>query len=227
MPISGETCSCLSNLARISVTVPWSGRSHDGHHIGVALAPGRVRHLGDDGLDAARRRVEAVVEADGVEAVAEVAQVREQPNRAVRARSRCAPRTSSRTARRAARRDRRGGRRGETRRAPAGGPTTSRQPSKQRGQLVEVEVDHEERIAQLVLDRPEAAVADPALVAGSSSHSVTPNGSTRAQRADDAVLVEAPAPVGAAVVGARSQARDLAVLRAWAATPAGVKTGWA
>ena len=48
----------------------------------VALAPRRVGDVGDHGLDALAVGVEAVVEAHRVEDVADVAQVREQPDRA-------------------------------------------------------------------------------------------------------------------------------------------------
>ena len=64
----------------------------------VALAPRRVGDFGDDGLDARVRGVEAVVEAHRVEAVAEVAQVREQADGPARPHARFAPATRSRTA---------------------------------------------------------------------------------------------------------------------------------
>ena len=51
-------------------------------HVGVALAPRRVRDLGDDGLEALAARREAVVEAHRVEAVPERARLGEQPHRA-------------------------------------------------------------------------------------------------------------------------------------------------
>ena len=50
--------------------------------------PWRVRDLRDDGLDALARRIEAVVEAHGIERIAEVAQVREQADGSGRPRAR-------------------------------------------------------------------------------------------------------------------------------------------
>ena len=53
-----------------------------GEDVGVALSPGDVLDVGDDRLDPLAGRVEAVVEADRVEGVAEVAQAGEQADRA-------------------------------------------------------------------------------------------------------------------------------------------------
>ena len=52
-------------------------------HVGVPLPPGGVRHLRDQSLHALASRLEAVVEADGVKAVPERAQLRQQPDRAL------------------------------------------------------------------------------------------------------------------------------------------------
>src|ERR1700761_5658451 len=51
-------------------------------YVGVSLPPGYVLDLGDDSLDPPTGGVEAVVEADRVEAVAEVAQAGEEADRA-------------------------------------------------------------------------------------------------------------------------------------------------
>ena len=78
MPISGETWSFLSSSSLS--TGPSSLAA--GEHVGVALSPGDVLDLGDDRLDPLAGGVEAVVEADRVEGVAEVAQAGEQADRA-------------------------------------------------------------------------------------------------------------------------------------------------
>src|SRR5687767_13891816 len=57
-------------------------RAGDRQHVGVTLFPRRVGDLGDDGFDACVVRVEHVVEADRVEAVAEKTQMGEQADRA-------------------------------------------------------------------------------------------------------------------------------------------------
>src|ERR1700761_2680148 len=54
-------------------------------YVGVSLPPGYVLDLGDDSLDPPTGGVEAVVEADRVEAVAEVTQAGEEADRAGRA----------------------------------------------------------------------------------------------------------------------------------------------
>ena len=56
-------------------------------HVGVPLPPGSVRHLRDQRLQALAARLEAVVEADGVKGVPERAQLRQQPDRALRPRA--------------------------------------------------------------------------------------------------------------------------------------------
>ena len=93
--------------------------------------------------------------------------------------------------------------------------------AEQRRQLVEVEVGERERggVNSLGADAREAAVADRALVERSWRSALTaaaPKPLADPQRADDAVLVEAPAPVGAAEVRAVAPA-DLARARACAA----------
>src|SRR5689334_11349906 len=50
--------------------------------------PWCVRDFRDDGLDAGIRLIETVVEADGIERIAEEAQMREQPNGSGRPRAR-------------------------------------------------------------------------------------------------------------------------------------------
>ncbi len=177
--------------------MPASERVH------VALAPGRVRHLGGDSLDALPAAIEAVVEADRVEQVPEGAQVRQHAHRPVRSLARALlDRVQHRRAQRLlgiaevvrASKPRR--------RRPAGRP----QPAavQQLRQLVEVQVAHEQPHAQLVLDRLVTAVAQPALVEGARRHAGTscPSRSAARSAADHPVLVEAEAPVGAAVVGA-------------------------
>ena len=52
-------------------------------HVAVLLAPRRVVDLGDDGVDASVLRIEAVIEADRVESVPEVAWMREEADRAL------------------------------------------------------------------------------------------------------------------------------------------------
>ncbi len=53
-----------------------------GQDVAAALAPGRVVHFGHDGFHVSVIAIETIVEAHGVEAVTEVAQMGEQPDRA-------------------------------------------------------------------------------------------------------------------------------------------------
>ena len=132
-------------------------------HVGVALAPRRVGDLGDDRLQALARAVEAVVEADGVEQVAQAAQVGQQPHRAARARA-------------GALGDERADGVGErdlgvaevVGAAEAHERRVRRRPQPGRadalGDRVEVEVGHEHAVAEAMVDRLQAPVPDPALV---------------------------------------------------------------
>src|SRR4029450_12342748 len=54
-------------------------------HVTMALAPRRVGNLGHDRAELAIVLVEAEIEADRIETVAEIAQMRQQPYRSVRA----------------------------------------------------------------------------------------------------------------------------------------------
>ena len=128
------------------------------------LAPGGVVDVGEHGLDRSPGCVEAEEEADRVEAVAEVAQVGQQPDRPRRARRRSRRRPGRGPRRRAA--DRPGPRWSERRNQASAGRRADqpRSGSSASGQLGEVEVGHEDRVAERVLDRVEAPVADPALV---------------------------------------------------------------
>ena len=113
----------------------------------VPLAPRRVRDLGDDRLDVLAGRVEAVVEADRVEAVPERAQLGEERGSAPPA------------GRRSAFRPRRGprGRAGShagpevvaATEAQQAGPRDGQPAAEQRRQLVEVEVEQRQPVAEL------------------------------------------------------------------------------
>ncbi len=84
-------------------------------------------------------------------------------------------------------------------------------------QLVEIEVHHADAVAERVVDRVPAPVGHPALVDGAVHAASVSGGATlrpdlgeHPQRAPYAVLMEPPAPVGPAVVGA-VDAGDLAM----------------
>ena len=188
MPMNGDTCSALSKSARPA-----------GQDVRVPLAPRRVRDLGDDRLDVLARPVQAVVEADRVEVVAERAELGEQPDRPARPEPRLlsapclAPRGPA-----------------GLRPAPGSrgaGSADSRaarhEPAaEQRRQLVEVEVEQRQAVAELA-PRLGPPVADRALVDAArgreSQAPAEPLGDP--ERAADAVLVEPPAPVGATEMG--------------------------
>ena len=176
-------------------------------HVGVALAPGRVRDLGDHRFERPRRRV-AEQEAHRVEPDPQVARVGEQPDRRRRGGARAARRPGRARHRRAARPRRRGSRPAKPRgRRPAGRP--ERELVEDLGQLAEVEQRHEDAVAEPVLDRAQPAVDHPPLVdrgrpahaASASRRGLHAQRLGHAQGRPDAVLVEAPAPVGPAVVG--------------------------
>ena len=187
----------------------------------MALAPGRVRHLGDHRLHPAVVAVQ-VEQADRVERVAGEPQAGEQPHRAVRRRP--GPLAHERAGRVG---ERRLGVAEEVLAAPAHQRRSARGPQRvaveDLGQLVEVEERHRDPVAERVLDRRQAAVRNPALVDRRRGHAACASASWPApaivgrrrrqlaagpQRAPDAVLVKAPAPVGAAVVRA-ARAADL------------------
>jgi spermidine/putrescine transport system ATP-binding protein len=130
-------------------------------HVGMPLVPGRVGDLRHDRLDGLPGRVVDVVQADRVEVVAEVAQVREQPDRAPRPHARLALdgvayRLVQRLARVAV----------EILPAePADGGSARRPepvPVEEPGQFREVDEREEDTVAELVAARAEAPVADPA-----------------------------------------------------------------
>ena len=133
--------------------------------VGVPLAPGRVRHLRDHGVQRPGR-VEAEQEADGVEADAEVARAGRAAGPGRSGGARAAPHQPARRRRRAARPGRRGSRR---RRSHAGAGRRADQSGnavEHLGQLGEVEQGQEEPVAELVLHRAVAAVRHPPLVEG-------------------------------------------------------------
>ena len=127
----------------------------------MALAPGRVRDLGDDRLEALAVRGEAVVEAHGVEAVAEGAQVGEQADRALR---RAAEAFGDQRAHCVGQRHR--GISEVVAAAEAHEPWARAHQTapEQVGQLVKVDVGHRDPVAELVQAHGEAAMPDAALV---------------------------------------------------------------
>src|SRR4051794_727980 len=127
-------------------------------HIGVALAPWSVRHLGNDCLHPLPGFVEAVVEADGVEAVPERTQLGEDPDRPARPRTRA---LLDEGAHRLVERD--------ARIAEVVGALEPDQPAA-RERLLEVEIHERELVLELVRALREAAVADGALVDRARGH---------------------------------------------------------
>ena len=83
--MNGETWNAFANC---HWREPPSGY---GQHVRMALLPGRVGDLRDEGLDASIGGVEHVIEADRVEAMAEVAQMGQHPDRARRSLAGCLP----------------------------------------------------------------------------------------------------------------------------------------
>ena len=151
--------------------------------VGVPLAPGRVRDLGEHPLHALAVGVEAVVEAHRVEQVPEGAHMGEEAHgpvvihlevvRAAEPRRRRPPRRPQRHA------------------------------VEHLRQLGEVQVRHVQAVAELVLDRLVPAVPHPALVQRAGAHCERgPEAGAHPERGHHAVLVEAVAPVRAAVVRA-------------------------
>ena len=140
--------------------------------VGVLLPPGDVLDVGDDRLDLLPALVEAVIEGDRVEGVAEAAQAGEEADRAGGAGA-------------GGRRDRLPGALVERLRrvahevlaAEAGEGAApgreEREGIEHPRQLGQVQVHEEERIAELVLDRLEAPVADPALIGGRGGHAAS------------------------------------------------------
>ena len=164
--------------------------------VGVPLAPGRVRHLRDQRLHPLAARLEAVVEADGVEAVPERAQLRQQTDRALGPR---AGLVLHHVTHGAVQRHR--GIAQVIAAAKADQPWTPGDQSavKQPRELVEIEVGQRQPMAELA-PGVEAPVANRALVDTARAHSRAPKRSAHPQRADNPVLMEPPPPVGAAEV---------------------------
>ena len=88
MPMNGETCSALSSVAL---------HRPAGEHVGVALAPRRVRDLGDDGRSSLGRR-RSSSRSDRVEAVRRTCAARQQPHRPATAARRAHQRAHRRAA---------------------------------------------------------------------------------------------------------------------------------
>ena len=185
LDVDGEALAGLGRAERVGLVHPHQGGDVEslvelvakhgslaraaGEDIRMTLSPGNVLDVGDDRLDPAAGAVEAVVEADRVEGVAEVAQAGEQADRAggagagrgldgvERALGERAPRVAEEVG------------------APEPGRRRSAGREQREGiehlrQLDEVEVHEEEPVAKAVLDRLEAPVPDPALVHGRGAH---------------------------------------------------------
>ena len=139
-------------------------------HVGVPLPPGRVRHLRDQRLHALASRLEAVVEADGVETVPERAQVCQQSDRAVGTRPGLllhhvtdgALQRHSRIAQVVAAAE-----------AHQSRPTRDEPAVEQPRKLVQVEIGQRQPMAELA-PGVEAPVANRALVDTASTHSRAP-----------------------------------------------------
>ena len=93
--MNGETWNALSG-GKAQRAVGGSAREH----VGMSLIPGSVGDFRDDGLDFVAGLVEAIVEVTGLNAIAEVPQMREQPDRPFRVCAASGP-NDSRTPRRA------------------------------------------------------------------------------------------------------------------------------
>ena len=161
--MSGETWNALSSFQQV----------------GVPLAPWRVGDLGEHEAHALVRVVEAVVEGDRIERMAQVAQVRQQPDRTpgplAGALGHGIPHTLV---------QRPVGRADEVRAAKPSRRRPPRRPAPERvehpGQLGQVQIRHEERIAELVRHRDVAAMTDPALVDARVDHAASSTSSRSA-----------------------------------------------
>ncbi len=144
-----------------------------GQAVGMPLAPGRVRDLGENRLDVLAALAEAVVERDGVHHVPEVAEMREHADRTGGAATREPLRLAAHLGVERPPRVTQVVRPPKPRRGGAVGRPQP-PPLEDRGHLLEVEVHHEEGVREGVRDGRVAPMPDRSLV-DAAPHGSIPN----------------------------------------------------